>query len=253
MTDLKILFSNLGYARGIDGSLWHHVSRFGRHFYCRVSPQQQVLNQLKDVMNSQQPDLCCFVEIDKGAFHSSYFNQMDALRDDDYLHHDMANKYGEHYWLSRMPFHGSKSNGFLAKERFPFDKLFFKAGRKRLIYRIELPQGINLYFAHFSLQEKVRIRQFQELGELILKDSRPSIILADFNIFGGFREISDLITSTGLTLLNRENEFTFTFHRKRHVLDLCLCSGSLAEKIDLKIIPQPYSDHAALFLTLKDI
>lgn len=250
---MKILFSNLGYARGIDGSLWHHVSKIGLHFYCPVPPQQLVLTQLKTIMNTEQPDLCCFVEIDKGALHSSYFNQMEALRDDDYCHHDISNKYGEKYILSRLPFHTSKSNGFLSKINFPYEKLYFKAGRKRLIYRLSLPQDTALYFAHFSLKSKVRIQQFEELKKHIQDDGRKAIVLADFNIFQGFSEIEPLLSSTNMKLLNRDNEPTFKFHRKTHILDLCLCSQELVDRIDLKIIPQPYSDHAALFLELKDI
>ena len=248
---MKILFSNIGYARGIDGSLWHHISRIGRHFYCPVPPQQFVLSQLKDVMRREEPDLCCFVEIDKGAMHSSYFNQMDAIRDDTYRYHDITNKYGEDHWRSRMPFHTSKCNGFLAKQDFLFEKLYFKAGRKRLIYKMILPQNIVVYFAHFSLQNQVRAEQFKEVQDYILSDGRASIVLADFNIFQGFSEISSLLEKANLKLLNRDDEYTFTFHKRRRILDLCLASESIADKINLKIIPQPYSDHAALFLDLK--
>lgn len=248
---MKILFSNLGYARGIDGSLWHHVSRVGRHFYCTVPPQQLALSQLKEVMNAEQPDLCCFVEIDKGAFHSSYFNQMEALRDDSYRFSDITNKYGEGHFLSRLPFHKSKCNGFLAKHDLLFEKLYFKSGRKRLIYRVALPEGVMVYFAHFSLQGHVRIQQFNEIGAMINEDGRPSILLADFNIFQGFSEIAELLNIANLKLMNRDGEHTFRFHKRQHILDLCLATDNIAGRIDLKIIPQPYSDHAALFLEIK--
>lgn len=248
---MKILFSNLGYARGIDGSLWHHVSRFGRHFYCPVPPQQLVLSQLKEIITREEPDLCCFVEIDQGARHSSHFNQMEALRDETYSHNDISNKYGTDHWFSRLPFHGSKCNGFLARNEYNFEKLFFRVGRKRLIYRIILPGGIAVYFAHFSLKAPVRVKQFEELQDILLHDGRPSIVLADFNIFKGFSEIDSLLKNTDMRLLNREGEYTFTFHKKRHILDLCLASADIAERVDLKIIPQPFSDHAALFLELK--
>ncbi|PZP57276.1 MAG: hypothetical protein DI586_00940 [Micavibrio aeruginosavorus] len=248
---MKILFSNLGYARGIDGSLWHHVSRAGRHLYCTVPPQQLALSQLKEVMNAEQPDLCCFVEIDKGAFHSSYLNQMEALRDESYRFSDITNKYGEDHFLSRLPFHKSKCNGFLAKHDLPFEKLYFKSGRKRLIYRMMLPEGIMVYFAHFSLQSHVRIEQFNEIGHIIRNDGRPSILLADFNIFQGFSEIAELLNNANLKLMNRDGEHTFRFHRRQHILDLCLATDTIAPRIDLRIIPQPYSDHAALFLEIR--
>ena len=249
---MKILFSNLGYARGIDGTLWQHVTRAGRHFYCPVSPQQVALNQLKNIMDQAQPDLCCFVEIDSGSLHSGNFNQMEALRDDTYRYAEISNKYGADSVYSRLPFHASKCNGFLARVDYPFEKLFFKAGRKRLIYRITLPGNIALYFAHFSLQAVVRELQFKELEDHIVKDGRRSIVLADFNIFYGFAEISGLLNATGMKLINREDEFTFTFHTRRHVLDLCLASHALAGKIDLEVVPQPFSDHAAICLKLND-
>jgi endonuclease/exonuclease/phosphatase family metal-dependent hydrolase len=249
---MKILFSNLGYARGIDGSLWQHISRLGRHFYVSAPVQQRALLQAKEIIRTEQPDICCFVEIDKGSFYSAHINQMDVLSDDTYCHHDITNKYGDDYWLSKAPLHASKCNGFLAKTDVPFEKIYFRAGRKRLIYKLFLPGGIALYFAHFSLQADIRMRQFSELGQLILSDKNPSIVLADFNIFGGFSEVSGLLKNTGMRLLNRDDEPTFRFHQTRHILDLCLCSESLAGRIDLKIIPQPFSDHDALFLDLKD-
>lgn len=248
MDSFKILFSNLGYARGIDGSLWHHVSRIGRHVYCPVPPQQFVLSQLKQIMLQEKPELCCFVEIDQGSLLSSNFNQMEALRDDDYCYHDISNKYGADSWLSRLPFHTSKSNGFLAKSAYQFRRLYFKAGRKRLIYQIILPGDIALYFAHFSLNAQTRREQFIEMIDHMKHDNTHSVLLADFNIFNGFPELDPLLKGTDMRIMNRDNEPTFRFHKKRHILDLALCSESLIGRVELKVIPQPYSDHAALFL-----
>ena len=75
----KILFSNIGYAKGIDGTLWQHLSRAGRYLYCRVPTQTLVLGQLKAIIDLEQPDLCCFVEIDSGSLHSAYVNQLKLL------------------------------------------------------------------------------------------------------------------------------------------------------------------------------
>ena len=47
--------------------------------------------------------------------------------------------------------------------------------------------------------------------------------------------------------MNREGEPTFRFHQTRHILDLCLCSESIADKINLQIIPQPFLGPSCAF------
>lgn len=245
---MKILFSNLGYAKGIDGSLRHNVLHAGRHIYSSPAVQRQVLGQFRRIIDTESPDICCLVEIDRGSFHSAYLNQIQVLLGDDYPFSDIADKYGEQSRFSSLPFHQGKSNGFIARGEFPFERHYFRHGTKRLIYQVALPEGITLFFAHFSLQRQVRARQFQEMHRLIMEKEGRVIILADFNILHGFQELTPLLDNTDLRLLNRQDEPTFTFHRRRLVLDLCLCSAELAERMTLRVIPQPFSDHAALLV-----
>src|SRR5688572_17701312 len=124
----KIFFSNIGYARGIDGTLWQHMLYAHRHVYYGVTPQQQVLLQLKEIIAQEKPDICCFVEMDSGSFHSSYYNQIQYLVDDEYMFHDISGKYGEDNWLNEMPLFKGKSNAFIAKEIAPFERLYFRYG-----------------------------------------------------------------------------------------------------------------------------
>jgi endonuclease/exonuclease/phosphatase family metal-dependent hydrolase len=249
----RVFFSNIGYARGIDGTLWQHIARAHRHIYSGLSMQQQVLGQLKTIIATENPDLCCLVEVDRGSFHSGCYNQMQSLLDDDYCVHEIADKYGENSWLAKMPLFKGKSNAFLSKKQLPFQRLYFRRGSKRLIYRLELPGNITLFFAHFALSEKVRADQMDEMRNLIQACTGEVMILADFNIMKGFGELKPLLHGTGLEVLNGENDYTFTFHRRRLVLDLCLCSTSLVNRMDLRVIPQPFSDHAALLVDIKDI
>ncbi len=244
----SVLFSNIGYARGIDGTLWQHMRRFSRHFYCSIPLQQQVLMQLKSIINSSRPDICCFVEIDEGSVHSARFNQIKYLTDDDYRHFDIADKYGPGNWLAGLPLHFGKSSAFMSRASYPFEKLYFTTGSKRLIHRVALPNGVMLYFTHFSLQKKVRQKQFSELRKLIDDQGVPVIIMADFNIMQGFAELTPFIDGTDLVILNDEKEPTFRLHRITKALDLCICSKSIADKMQLKIIQQPFSDHAALLV-----
>ena len=246
----KILFSNIGYAKGIDGSLWQHVRGFGRHIYCRVPVQKTVLTQVKDIMAAEQPDLCCLVEIDQGSFHSAYFNQIHDLVDSEYKFFDITNKYGEDSLLRRLPSHRGNSNAFLSKYEFPFERFYFSNGTKRLIYRIELPGNRFVFFAHFSLNKEVRAKQFEETNHLLRACSGEVILLADFNILDGFSELNPLLHETGLSVLNNEADPTFRFHKRRLALDLCIGSKDLLAQMQLKIIHQPFSDHAAILVEI---
>ncbi len=245
----KILFSNIGYAKGIDGSLAQHMRHLHRHLHCPLPVQQQVMMQIKSVMSEEKPDLCCFVEIEHHEKEGRY-SQVQALADDDYPFFDVADKYGVNSWLSRVPWHRGRCNAFLARRPLAFARRYFSLGSKRLIYEVEGPQGTVVFFAHFSLQKAVRAEQFRELRRLIARTEREVIVLADFNIMGGFGELAPLLRNSGLHVLSREDEPTFTFSSLRRVLDLCICSESLKDKLALKVIAQPYSDHAALLVTV---
>lgn len=248
MNKRKILFSNIGYARDINGALLQHVTRFGRHIYSPAQVQEKVMAQLKAIIAAEQPDICCLVEIEQGSFHSANFNQIQALMDDEYKFHDIANKYGQGNRVSRLPFLQSKSNAFLARHSYSFERLYFTHGTKRLVYRVAIDDDISLFFAHFSLNRKIRQKQFAEINKLARDSGKQVIIMADFNIMQGFKELECLLAGTNLKVMNKETDHTFIFYRKKLALDLCICSEGLAESAALKIIPQPFSDHAALLM-----
>ena len=247
--DYKILFSNIGYAKGIDGSLAQHLRHLHRHVHCPIPVQQQVMMQIKSVMNAEQPDLCCFVEIEHHGDGKRY-SQLQALVDEDYPFFDVADKYGVNSWLSHVPWHRGRCNAFLSRHQVAFERRYFSLGSKRLIYEVQGPDNTVIFFAHFSLQKAVRAEQFRELRRLIARTEREVIVLADFNIMYGFGELAPLLRDSGLHVLSREDEPTFTFYRMQRVLDLCICADTLKDRLSLKVIPQPYSDHAALLVTL---
>ncbi len=246
----RVFFSNIGYARGIDGTLLQHVKGFHRNFYTSRYHQEKVLSQVRDVIDCCHPDLCCFVEVDQGSWSSAYLNHLDHITDDDYPYMDAADKYGNASYLNYVPFHKGKSNGFLSKHDIDFRHLYLPYGSKRLIYKLHLPNDIALYFLHFSLNRRTRAKQFSYMNCLIKQEKRPTIVMADFNIFAGFKELETLTRGTDLEIMNDEDHHTFLFYNRELALDLCLCSRGLAQKADLDIIDQPFSDHQALLLTL---
>ena len=245
-----ILMGNLGYLRGINGCLSHHVRYASRHIYCPRPIQEIYLKQLIHIIEREKPDICCFVEIDRGSDSLKGFNQLEALVSERYPFFDIENKYGPVSRLRELPFLRGKSNGFVANRRFTYHKTYFTHGTKRLIYQIHLEPHLTLFFAHFSLKKTVRALQLLQVRHLLQATPGDSILLGDFNIHGGFSELAPLMQENNLVLLNRADQSTFRFHTMQLPLDLCICSRRVAERAELTIIPQPYSDHEALLLKI---
>lgn len=213
--------SNLGYLRGINGHLIQHVLYARRHFFCPIDIQKRALQQLLTIIETEKPDLCCFVEIDTGSSTSAEFNQVEALISQTYPFFDSENKYALESKLRTLPRSKGKSNAFIAKQPLPFEKHYFHHGTKRLIYKIQLAEELTLFFAHFSLKRLVRAQQLEQIGRMMAQTPGESIFLGDFNILTGFGELAPLLKSGELQLLNREHEHTFTFHRFKKKRSIC--------------------------------
>lgn len=244
----RILLTNLGYARGINGSMAHHLRYMHRNLWCAPRTQRKVLSALKALIDTQDVDICGLLEIDTGSFPSGGINQLNLLQDAQYNYAHAENKYAINSPLRRLPFTVGKSNGFIARRPYPFKELSFQCGTKRLIYRVELEPALLLYFTHFSLSQPIRERQLRELFDLADRSEGEVILMGDFNILTGLSEIEPLLKVRPLTLMNDPGTHTFLFHHRQLVLDLCICSNSVARRATLEVIPQPYSDHAALLL-----
>ncbi len=249
---VKVLLSNLGYARGIDGRISHHARYWHRHLYCSAAVQTHTLQQLNALISREDPDVCCFVEIDQGSFTSAGFDQLSALYRTNYAQIHLENKYGPTSPLRSFFLTRGKSNGFMSREPRPFETLYLDHGIKRLLHKITLAPQLSLFFTHLSLNRNTRQAQLRHLGELVGHTPGECVLMGDFNVLRGLKELQPLLEQTGLTLLNQAHVPTFRFHRRALVLDLCLCTAQVARKSQLRIVEQPYSDHAALILDIQD-
>lgn len=245
-----IFMGNLGYLRGINGSLAHHVRYSYRHFYCSRAVQEAALQQLAETIRHQNPNICCFVEIDQGAGHARAFNQLERLASEQYAFFDIENKYGPSSRLRSLALTRGKSNGFLARQKIHYEKIYFTHGTKKLIYKLAITHGITLFFAHFSLKKATRMQQLAQIRNLMQETHGEVILLGDFNILGGFDELLPLLHNSNYVLLNERDTPTFRFHTLRLPLDLCICTKTIAQQAHLTIIPQSYSDHDALVVTI---
>jgi endonuclease/exonuclease/phosphatase family metal-dependent hydrolase len=245
----RILISNLGYARHIDGTLLAHLLRSRRHLHTSQAIQKASLDAYKQIVQETRPDLCCLIEIDTGSFTSGGLNQFEYLANGFSLR-DVSSKYAEGSKLAHFALTKGKCNGFMAARPYPFNRLYFSRGSKRLVYRIELEPALTLLFTHLALGQETRTQQLKELRALADLETGETLIAGDFNILAGLGELSVFVDDGRYTLLNHPERSTFTLFGRHYLLDLCLASAGAAPYAALQVINQPFSDHDALLVSL---
>lgn len=246
----RILVSNLGYARDIDGTMLAHLRKSYRHLHTPPLLQKISLDTYKKIVEETNPDICCMIEIDTGSIASGGFDQFAYLAHPDYPVRDVVSKYAvksrlANFWATR-----GKCNGFMAKHPYEFERIYLSFGSKRLLYRIVLEEGVVLFFTHLALKSDIRKQQIDELRMLADRETGDVLIAGDFNILAGLEEL-DVFTKDGrYELLNDSAHGTFTLFGKHYLLDICLVSRHTTARTSLQIIDQPFSDHDALLITV---
>ena len=124
----RILLFNVGYATALDGSIRDYLLRFYRYVYTPRQIVRKVRMAIYHLMQREQPDVCCFVEIHRRTGCVPHPHA--------YTCSDVDNKYGAASVLRRLPFFRDNCNGFFAKGDLAFEKVYFRNGTKKLIYDI---------------------------------------------------------------------------------------------------------------------
>ncbi|HLD08173.1 MAG TPA: endonuclease/exonuclease/phosphatase family protein [Candidatus Peribacterales bacterium] len=237
----RILFYNVGYCTGMQGSCRDYMLHFLRYLYTPKKVFNRVLVLINALVNEVQPDLCCFVEVRRMPRFLQPLLQ--------YPVHIFRNKYGRRSLLSHIPYFRGNLGGFFARQKFPFHAHYLQHGAKKLVYEICISEELSLIVAHLSLRKKTRKQQLMELTRII--QSRKHVILCgDFNIFGGADELTGIIESCRLRMVNTLSDLTFPAMHPKRALDLFLCSTDLPIA-HLEVLPVLASDHRPILLTLQ--
>lgn len=247
---LRIVYANLGYSRDIDGSLGHHVRRVHHHVFTTKRVQLRSLQHVRDRLRALQPDLSCFVEIDRGSLTNGFFDQSRALVEEHHTTVRIDNKYSAERQFRRLSVSRGKSNAFLASRPLTYVARYLSAGKKRLVYDIEMA-GVRVLVAHLSLRYRIRCIQLAELARWVAERDGPTVVLGDFNVFRGAGELTPLLADGRMVHANAHSGPTFRFGPYRATLDTCLISRELREQCDVHILDQPYSDHQMIQLDIK--
>ncbi len=93
-----------------------------------------------------------------------------------------------------------------------------------------------------------RMRQVQELGDIIARGSFPHVLCGDFNVPPGAEEMNSLLSRGHLRLCGEPTEATFPMTRQR--LDYVMC-GPQWEIVSSEVIRRGPSDHWPFVVDLK--
>lgn len=202
---MKILFYNLGYARGHVGSPSSYLLKANRFVHQSVGSQTRVLNEVLDLVEKEQPDVFSYAEIMTGSFRNQYFNQHQYLLT--HLRHrsvaDAAlSKYGE-TMLNFAPFHTGNCNGVITFLPARITEYYLAKSRKKLVFIIKL-DTVTIFTVHLPLVSADRRAQLEELSHLVNSTPGDAVVCGDFNIFGGLDELAVLQQSTDLTVAGNQ-------------------------------------------------
>ena len=246
---MKIIFWNLGYARGIDGSLKSYLINL-KHFVRQDKKSQKlIIEDIADLIKKNKPDVFAFAEILTGSNRNMYFNQHKYLRALVSKEHQVTSavtKYGNTIFSS-LPFHKGNSNGLISFVPATVVNHYLQHSRKKLVQEIRLNE-LTIFVGHLPLVSRDREQQFKEIATLVNNTTGDVVLCGDFNIFNGFDELSFLKNETGLKLAGA-NITTFPSSRPKIQLDIFMYRFADTSQVPkFSVLHSKVSDHLPIVL-----
>jgi endonuclease/exonuclease/phosphatase family metal-dependent hydrolase len=199
---------------------------------------------------SQQADVLCLVEVDGGSIRNRFGCQAKKI----------AKKLGFDFWFKKSKYHPNSIFRFLPFTRGNYDAIisrvkgnikihYLNRGMKKLVQEF-IVDNISIFTVHLAvLQKKVREMQIKELSDILKKCPRPFVLCGDFNIFKGLEEVSFLINSNNLQLINASP--TFPSIKPKKYFDLFLASPDVKIK-NAGVVDVKYSDHLPIWIDIEN-
>lgn len=243
---MKLLFWNLGYARGIDGSPGQLVRRGRRLVKNTRYEQKTVLDAVSELVLSEAPDLFAYAEILTGARRNQRLDQhvyLESVLNCSSAH--AATKYASGT-LAKMPLHIGNGNGICAMVPMVTTGLHFTRGGKTLVLKVEV-EDCTIFVVHLSIVARIRREQLRELAGFVSEVEGNVIVCGDLNIFRGAGELDAFTAATGFIPALPETH-TFPAHAPRRTLDGFLIRSGSKKKYNVRTIPSVLSDHLPVIL-----
>jgi endonuclease/exonuclease/phosphatase family metal-dependent hydrolase len=242
---MRLVVYNIRYATGTGPAFHLPLPGAG---YLRSS--RQVLEQITQFLQSQDPDIVGLIEVDTGSIRTGMVNQAEFIAASLGHYSTYECKYGEDSINQLMPIVRKQGNAFLAAPRVHGERFhYFDTGIKRLIIELEL-DDVAVFLVHLSLKFRHRHYQLRYLHELVMRQTKPVLVAGDFNTFWGEHEIYLFMQASGLRSANTERLPSYPSRNPRKELDFVLYGAGI-EVTNLQVPRVPYSDHLPLVCDFK--
>ena len=238
---MRMVFYNMRYGSGTG--IGYHLP-FPMAGFLR--PTGSNLARIIAVLKAAKPDIVGLVEVDNGSFPRSHRQcQADTIAQQLGHYHSYCSKYAPGSIAARLPVMSRQGNAILARDAISnINSHYLEIGVKRLVLEAELPR-LNVFIVHLSLRHRDRVRQLQQLREIVRGVRKPVIIAGDFNTFSGEQELHEFMRAANLRNASLDGHPSWPSHTPRHQLDFILHGPQIQVK-HFEVPDIHLSDHRPL-------
>ena len=215
------------------------------------------LDDVATLLNSHQPDVVALQEADGPSLWSGRFNHVEYLAQETELPHFFR---GDHVKMLRLSYGTAVMSSHPIVEtqsyRFaPSPPMPPKGFVLSTVHR-QQPDGTELIFDVVSIhldfaRRNVRLRQCEEMVELLERRQRPLVIMGDFNCEWSSSEqtLRRLTNKLDLHTYQPDDRSMITFPTTRKRIDWVLCSKGF-QFVRHEVLQDQLSDHRAIVAEL---
>ncbi len=239
---MKIMFYNIAYGTGLNGSWRQYITQSWRFFWLPLKSMREMIEALK----KEKLDVLCLAEVDGGSFRNRFRCQAKHLAKCLLLpfYHSQTKYRGWSIWRF-MAMIRKHHDAILSNKEGQFKKHQLHSGMKKLVQEY-IVEGMSIFTVHLAvLSKRVRKNQMKELAEIIKNCPRPHLVCGDFNIHKGLEELKDFVHQTGLRRIIKEP--TFPSISPSRYLDIFFASPGVRVK-NSGVINVNYSDHLPVWI-----
>lgn len=242
---MKIVFYNIAYGTGLNGSWKQYIFKIWRFFWLPF----RSMNRIAATMRDAKPDVLCLAEVDSGSFRNRFRDQTKHL----------SKVLGLPFYHTQSKYHSKSAwqiigvirkqhDAILSKKKGELKKHQLTSGMKKLVQEYVI-DGLSIFTLHLAVLSKaVRKKQMQELAIILKKCPRPHVVCGDFNTHKGLEEIAELLRNTGLRRVIKKPSFP-SVAPKRYI-DLFLASPEV-KVLRSGVIKTLDSDHLPVWVEVE--
>jgi endonuclease/exonuclease/phosphatase family metal-dependent hydrolase len=241
---MKIMFYNIAYGTGLNGSWKQYIYRSWRFFWLPF----RAMKRMAETLKREAPDVLCLAEVDGGSFRNRFRSQAKFLARRMLLPYYFSQTKYRHWSFWRwMTMIRKQHDAILSRKKGEFKRHQLSTGMKKLVQEY-IVEGVSIFTVHLAvLSQKVRKKQLLELAEIVKQCPRPHLVCGDFNIHKGLDELKEFLSLTGLKRIIEQP--TFPSISPKRYLDIFFASEGVTIK-NAGVLQVKYSDHLPVWVEI---